>query len=360
MTDLSEPTFSAYRNVLEEDSHRQPIMSSIFLYRVLFWLSTGIAQALRLLVWMLSVAVLSLSGVTASAQSYPSKLVHILTAAPGSANDVISRIIAKDITSTTGQPAIVENYGGVLSVERLAKAEPDGHTILITGSAAWLLPFLRDKVAWDPIKDLAPVTMAFRSVIVLVVHPSMPVRSVGDLISLAKRGKELNYSAGAPGGPPHLAAELFKQMTGSRNIVGIYYKGSGPAVMALIGGEVQVMFPNLGSALPHLKSGRLRAIAVGTKTPSTLAPNLPTIAATVPGYEALSAIGVFVPTKTPAPIIRLIQQEIARALNKPDVKQLMLNDGSEPVGNSPEEFGAFLKSEMDRLGKLIKDLGLRE
>lgn len=296
----------------------------------------------------------------ACAQEYPSKVIRIVTAAPGSNNDWASRLIAQELTRSLGQRVIVENRGGYLAVEHAAKSPPDGYTLLFSGNTVWLRPFLHDNVPYDPVKDLVPVTLAIRSVIVIVVHPSLPVRSVGELIALAKaRPGELNYAAGTIGGSPHLAAEFFKVMTGT-DIVRVPYKGTGPSVTALVGGEVHLMFPGLGSVAPHVKSGRLRAIAVATTTPSVLAPSLPTIAATVPGYEALSIMGMFAPAKTPTSIVNLLQQEIARGLNKPDMKELLFNGGVEVIASTPEEFAATIKSDMIRLGKLIKAAGIRE
>ena len=310
--------------------------------------------------WMVSAAVMSLAAGAACAQNYPSKVIRILTSAPGSNNDWASRLIAQELTRSLGQRVIVENRGGYLAVENAAKSPPDGYTLLFSGNTVWLLPFLRDNVPYDPVNDLAPVTLAIRSVIVIVVHPSLPVRSVKELITLAKaRPGQLNYAAGTLGGSPHLAAEFFKAMTGT-DIVRVPYKGTGPSVAALLGGEVHLMFPGLGSVAPHVKSGRLRAIAVATTTPSMLAPSLPTIAATVPGYEALSIMGMFAPAKTPASIVNLLQQEIARGLNKPDVKELLFNGGVEVVASTPEEFAATIKADMTRLGKLIRDAGIRE
>ena len=309
---------------------------------------------------MVSAVVMSLGAGAACAQNYPSKVIRIVTAAPGSNNDWASRLIAQELTRSLGQRVIVENRGGGVAVEYAAKSPPDGYTLLFSGNTVWLLPFLRDNVPYDPVKDLAPITLAIRSVIVIVVHPSLPVRSVRELIALAKaRPGELNYAAGTIGGSPHLAAEFFKAMTGT-DIVRVPYKGTGPSVTALVGGEVHLMFPGLGSVAPHVKSGRLRAIAVATTTPSVLAPSLPTIAATVPGYEALSIMGMFAPAKTPASIVNLLQQEIARGLNKPDVKELLFNGGVEVIASTPEEFAATIKSDMTRLGKLIRAAGIHE
>ena len=295
----------------------------------------------------------------AAAQNFPSKLIRIVTASPGSLNDWGARLIAQEMTKTVGQPVIVENRGG-LAVEYTAKAPPDGYTLMFYGNTVWLLPFLRDNVGYDPLRDLAPVSLAIISPIIVVVHPSVPVRSVKELIALAKaKPGALNYAAGTIGASPHLATELFKAMT-QTDMVRIPYKGTGPSVVALVAGEAHLMFSGLGSVAMHMKTGRLRAVAVATSKRSALVPDLPTVASTVPGYEALSIIGMFAPAKTPPAIINLLQQEIARGINKPEVKELFMNAGVEVVASTPDEFSATIKSEMTRLGKVIKDAGIRE
>jgi len=309
---------------------------------------------------MFPVATMVLGAGAAYGQNYPNKLIRIVTSSPGSNNDWGARLIAQEITKTLGQSVIVENRGG-LGVEQVAKAPPDGYTLLFYGNTVWLLPFLRDNVPYDPVRDFSTITLAVTSPIVIVVHPALPVKSLRELIALAKaRPGELNYAAGTIGASPHLATELFKAMAGI-NLVRVPYKGTGPSVIALVGGEVHLMFSGLGSVAPHLKSGRLRALAVATARPSALVPDLPTVAAAgVPGYEAASIIGMFAPARTPAAIISLLHQEIARALNRAEVKELFLNSGAEVVGSTPEEFAATIKADMARLGKVIKDAGIHE
>ena len=254
---------------------------------------------------------------------------------------------------------IVDNRGAVAS-EIAAKAAPDGYTLLVNGSPVWLLPLLRASVPWDAVRDFVPITLAVSSPSILVVHPSLPVKSVRELIALAKaRPGELNYAAGTMGATPHLAAELFKAMAGV-NIVRVAYKGTGPGLIGLISGEVGLMFPNAGSAMPHVKSGRLRALAVTTAQPSALVPGVPTLAASgVPGYESVSPQAVFAPARTPATIINRLNQEIVRVLSTADVKGKLFNTGIEVVGSSPEGLAAKMKSDMARIGKLVKDAGIR-
>jgi tripartite-type tricarboxylate transporter receptor subunit TctC len=218
---------------------------------------------------------------------------------------------------------------------------------------------LRDNVPYDPVQDFSPITLAVRSPNLILLHPSLPVKSVKELIALAKaRPGALNDASAGAGSSTHIAAELFKAMTGV-NIVRVPYKGTGPAVTALISGEVQLMFATAGSAAPHLKSVRLRALAVTSAEPSTLFPGLPAVAATVPGYEGVSILGIFAPAKTPAAIINFLHQAIVQVLNRADVKEKFFSIGVETVGSSPDEFAAKVKSEMNRLGRVIKDAGIR-
>ena len=297
----------------------------------------------------------------ACAQTYPTKPVRIVTGGPGSNGDFTSRLIAPGMTAALGQQVLVDNRpSGIILGEIVAKAPPDGHTLLVTGSSFWLAPFLQSNVAWDPLRDFAPVTLAATSPNLIVVHPSLPAKSVTELVALAKaRPGELNYASGTTGSTPHLAAELFNAMA-RVNIVRINYKGAGQAMTDLIGGHVQVMFPNAGGAAPHVKSGRLRAIAVTTAQPTALFPGLPTVAASgLPGYEAEVLNGIFAPAKTPAAIISRLNQEIVPILNRADVREKLFNSGIEVIANPPEKLTAAMKNEMNVWGKLIRELGIR-
>mgnify|MGYP001573080357 CR=1 FL=1 len=224
----------------------------------------------------------------------------------------------------------------------------------------WRGPLLQ-KMPFDPVKDFSPITLTSRSPNILVVHPSLPAKSVKELIALAKaRPGELNYGAGAIGASTHMASELFKLMAGV-NIVHVPYKSSGQALTALLGGQLQLMFATTGGVTPHIDSGRLRALAVSTSQPSALAPGLPTIAAAgnLPGYESASTAGVFAPAGTPQTIVNQLNEEIKRVLNRPDVRERFFNQGVEVMGTSPEQTAAFVKSDMATIGKLIKDTGIR-
>ncbi len=292
-------------------------------------------------------------------QAYPSRPVRIVTSEPGGGNDILARIVAEGLTNSLPQRAIVDNRG-IVAVEIAAKAAPDGHTLVVYGATIWLMPLLRDKVAWDPLKDFTPVTLAVQLPNILVVHPSLPVKSVRELIALAKaKPGELNYAAGTIGVSPHLAGELFKALAGV-NITMVPYKGGGPALNGLLGGEVHLMFPNAGAAMPQIRAGRVRALAVSTAKPSTLVPDLPTIASTVPGYETMATICVFAPARTPAAIINLLSREMGRTLTRPDVKERLFSLGAEVVASSPAELAAYMRTDMARMGKVLKDAGVHE
>jgi tripartite-type tricarboxylate transporter receptor subunit TctC len=305
--------------------------------------------------------VLTFTAAQVIAQTYPARPIRIVTAEVGGANDIPAREIAHKLAAPLGQPVIVENRSGVISIETAAKAVPDGYTVLFIGSAMWLAPLLRDKVSYDPVKDFSPVTLAVSSPNILVVHPSVPVNSVKDLIALAKaKPGALNYASGSAGTITHLAAELFKAMAGV-NIVRIPYKGGGPAIIGLIGGQVQLMFASAGSVTTAIKSGKVKGIAVTTAKPSVLAPGLPTIAASgLPGYEAATPYGMLAPAKTPPAVIQRLNREVVRVLNDQELKERLLNGGAETVGNTPEQFAATIRSEMKMWGKVIKDGGIRD
>jgi tripartite-type tricarboxylate transporter receptor subunit TctC len=258
---------------------------------------------------------------------------------------------------------VVDNRGGgggAIAGEITARAVPDGYTLISYGSSLWLAPFLREKVSYDPIKDFAPVTLAVSSPAVLVLNPTVAATTVKDLIALAKsRPGTLNYGSGGDGSVPHLALELFKAMAGV-NIVRIPYKSAGPAVSDLIGGQLQIMIVAAGSVIPHVKSGKLKALGVASAKPSSLAPGLPTISdAGLPGYEYVSMWGILAPARTPVTIIKRINQETVAFLKKPDTRQRLQDAGIEAIGSTPETFAEALKKEMKVLGKLIKDLKIR-
>ena len=293
----------------------------------------------------------------AHAQDFPTKPVRILATEAGGGGDIVSRLIAPELTAVWGKQVIVDNRTSVVANEMTAKSPPDGHTLLINSSSLWLWQYLRSDARWDAVKDFAPVTWAIRQPNILVVHPSLPVTTLRGLISLAKsRPGDLNYATGVIGATTHLAAELFCTMAGI-NVVRIYYKGTAPAMNGLIAGQVHMMFPNAASATPLVKTGRLKALAVTTAQPTALAPGLPTM--TSAGYEAETVLGIFAPGGTPPALVNAIHQEIARALNKQEVKDRLFNIGIEVMAGTPEQMSGVMKMEMSKWGKVIKDAGIR-
>jgi tripartite-type tricarboxylate transporter receptor subunit TctC len=296
------------------------------------------------------------------AQAFPNKPIRVLTAEPGGGLDFAARVISTPLSSSLGTPVVVTNHGaGSFAAEIVAKAPPDGYSVLLYGSNVWLSPFLREDVPWDPIKSFSPVTLATKGPNLVVVHPALPVRSVKELIALARsRPGALNYASGSTGSSPHLAAELFKAHA-RVDIVRISYRGNALAYADVLRGEVPLIFPTAASVTPHLKSGRLRALAVTTKERSRLFPGLPTVAeGGLPDYEAATLVGVFVPARTPAAVIGRLNRELASVLNMADVQARFTASGVETVGSTPEEFAATIKSEMTRLGSVIKAAGIRD
>jgi tripartite-type tricarboxylate transporter receptor subunit TctC len=319
-------------------------------------------SAFRFVVAIFFTSLAVLGSATTSAQNYPQKPVRIVTSGVGGAGDFASRLIGQAISPGLGQQVIVDNRASsFIPAEIVAQSPSDGYTLLLYGSVVWLAPFLWDNVRYDPVKDLAPITLAVTSPNVLVVHPSLPVKSVQDLVRLAKaKPGQLNYGIASPGSSGSLAAELLRSMAGL-NMVRINYKGAGAMLTDVISGSVHLSFATASSATPHLKSGRLRALAVTSAQPSALFPGLPTVAsAGLPGYESASTTGIFAPAGTPAPITTRLNQEIVKALNTAAVRDKFMGSGSEIVASAPEQLTALVKSDMTRLGKVIKDAGMKE
>lgn len=290
-------------------------------------------------------------------EPYPNKPIRVIAAAAGGNADVLARFLQTGLSAGLGQQVVIDNRGAIAPAV-VAKSPPDGHTLLMTGSSVWLLPLLKPGVPWE-VRDFAPITLATSSPSLLVVHPSLPVKTVKELIALAKRRPgELNFAAGTLGATPHLAGELFKHMAGI-DIVRIGYKGTGAAVIATMSGEVHMMFPGAPAAIPYVKQGRLRAVAVCSAEPSPFAPGVPTVAASgLPGFESMSPQGIFAPAGTPPAIVNKLNQEIARALNSDDVKSKLFNAGSQVVTSSPEAFASSMRSDIERINRLVKTAGL--
>ena len=308
---------------------------------------------------MLSCAPLVLGGSLALGQEFPSKPIRIIATAAGGGSDFTARLVAQGIAGHLGQPVVVENRGtGVIAGEIVYKSPPDGYTLLVAGSVLWITPLLR-KTPFDVLRDFAPISLIEMSPNMVAVHPSMPVKSIKELVALAKaKPGELTYGSPSVAGAAHLATELFKSMAGV-DIRHVPYKGIAPALIALLSGEIQLTFGSIASAAPHVQTGRLRALAVTSAERSALVPNLPTIAVTVPGYEAVGVTGIWAPAKTPVAIIDRLNHEIVRFVNRADIKEKFLNAGVETVGNLPEQFAAMIKSDIGKMSKVIKDVGLK-
>ncbi len=290
-----------------------------------------------------------------AAQDYPSRPIRIVTGSIGGGTDFTSRVIAQEITAPLAQQVVVDNRpGGTLGSEIVSKSPPDGYTVLLTANLHWISP-LFGKSPYDPLRDFSPITMVSSSPNILVVHPSLPVKTVKELIALAKaKPGGLNYASTGPASGSHLAGELFKYMAGI-DMVHVPYKGGGPAVIALRGGQVQLMFNSAPALTPSIKAGKLRAIAIGSAQPSALMPGLPTIAASgLPGYESVQIYAMFAPAKTPGPIIARIHDEVVKAIARPEVKEKFLTDGAETIGSTPERLASSVAAEIARLGKVIK------
>lgn len=293
-----------------------------------------------------------------AADDYPTKPIRFVTGAPGGGSDIVLRVLSPGLLPTFGQPLVIDNRG-LIDAEIVSKATPDGYTLLMDGASVWISSLLQ-KTPYDPVRDFAPIMVAASTPNVLVVNPAVPVSSVADLVALAKaKPGALNYASGGTGGTSHLAGELFKSMTGT-NIVHVPYRGTGPAVGGLVGGEVQLLFSSAATVLPQVKSGKLKALAVASAKASSLTPGMPTVAASgLPGFESVLLLGMFAPAKTPSHIIQRLNREIARVLNGPDVIAKLAAAGLEPVANSPEEFASVLKADLAKWGKLIRDAGIR-
>jgi tripartite-type tricarboxylate transporter receptor subunit TctC len=302
----------------------------------------------------------------ARAEDYPLRPIRLIVPyPPGSGTDIVARLLAQKITENWGQQVIVDNKpgaGAIVGVEAIARAAPDGYTIGIgdTGPLA-INPALYDKLPYNPTIDFAAITHVANLPFVLVVHPSLPVTTVTELITLAKNqpGK-LNYASVGNGSAVHLASELFKRVAGI-DIVHIPYKGSAPALAGLLAGEVSLMFVNLFSSIPHLQAGRLRALAVASPKRTAMLPDLPTMAeAGLPGYAFLAWFGIIAPAGTPAPIIDKLNGEFRRILALSDVRDKMLNQGgTEPVGSTSADFAELMRSDRAQWAKIVRESGAR-
>lgn len=308
--------------------------------------------------------VLGLSTAVAAQGKYPDKPIRLVVpVAPGGGTDFIARLLGQKLNEAWGEPVIVDNRPGAagnLGVEIAAKAAPDGYTLVIPITSFPINPSLYARLPFDTVRDFAPVTLVASAPLLLVVNPKLQASSVKELIALAKANPgQLNFANSGSGTTAHLAGEMFKRMAGV-DIVSVPYKGGGPAVIDLIAGNVQMYFSTIPAALGQVKAGRLRALAVtGGKRVSEIS-DIPTVAESgLPGFEVVAWFGMFAPAKTPQPIVRKLNGELVRILNTSEVREKMAGHGLIPGGNTPEELGSFLKAEIAKWSKVIKEANIR-
>ena len=314
----------------------------------------------------LALAIFALAGtVQAQANDYPAKPIRLVVpAAPGGGADFLARIVGVKLGELVGQSVVVENRAGAsgtIAADGTAKSAGDGYTVLMGQSTSIVIaPQLNPKLPYDTLRDLKPVTLVAEVPNVMVVHPSVPANTVKDLIALAKAKPDmLNFGSSGNGAPSHLAGEMFKSATGTR-LVHVPYKGAGPAVNALLAGEIQVMFAPIVAVLPQVKAGRLRALGVTSGKRSAAAPDLPTLAESgLTGYEISSWFGLFVPASTPAAVVDKLFKETNRVLKSPDVLERFAKEGAEPVGSTPADFNNYVRAEFVKYSKVIKDNGIK-
>ena len=316
---------------------------------------------------MRSIAILSCllaAAATVQAQSFPNKAVRLVVPfAAGGSTDIIGRTVGQKLSEMWGQPVVVDNRPGgstVIGTDAVAKSAPDGHTLLITPAPFTIVPSLIAKLPYDPARDFEPITLINTTPLVVVVNPGVPAKTMKELISLAKRNPgALNYGSSGSGGSNHLAGELFNAMAGVK-MVHIPYKGNAPALTDLVGGHVDVVFNGLTSAMPLIKSGKLRALAVTSLTRAGALPGMPTLdEAGLKGFQAVAWNGLTAPARTPKEVIARINADVLKVIRSPELVERLRSEGSDPVGNTPAQYSAFLRDEIAKWGKVIKFAGVK-
>lgn len=311
-----------------------------------------------------NVALAALLTHPAFGQGYPVKPIRIIIAqAPGSATDVVSRVIGNKLGESLGQPLVIDarpGAGGTLGTEMAAHSAPDGYTLFMANNSTHgSNPALYRKLPYDAVRDFAPIVFVAATPYVLSVHPSLPVTTVKQLIALAKvKPGQLNYASAGNGSTHHLSGELLKTMAGI-DIVHIPYKGTTPAISALLSGEVSIMFATVTGIQPHIKTGKARALAVTTPKRSNMMPGVPTVAETLPGFEMLSWFGLLAPAGTPAAIVSRLNADAAKALSLPDVRSVLAAQGLEVMSGTPGEFGDYIRREIAKITKLAQATGIK-
>lgn len=313
---------------------------------------------------LLALAVLALAGGAAiAAEAYPTRPVRMIVPfPPGGSNDIVGRVIGQHLGERLGKPVVIDNRGGaggLIGTETAIHAQPDGYTLLIISVAYAYNPSLY-KLPYDPVKAIAPVAQLGTGPNSLVVHPSVPAKSVKELVALARaKPGQLNYATAGIGSFQHMSSEMFRIMSGT-NIVHIPYKGGGPAMLAVIAGQAQISIGSLLQTLPHIRSGKLRALGTGGATRSPALPEVPTIAeAGVPGYEANNWWGIVAPAATPPAIVKRLNTDVAAILATPETQKWFVSEGGEAVSRTPDEFRKWILSEMAKWGKVVKQAGIK-
>ena len=312
-----------------------------------------------------SLIVLAASVALAQAQSYPSKPSRIVVGfTAGGPSDIVARMLAQQLTERMGQPFVVENRAGAtgtIGAELVAKAPPDGYSLYLASQTTHAVaPYMYAKIGYDPLKDFATVARVVHNPLLMVVNPTVPVKTLNELIALAKaRPGELNFATGGIGSSPHMSMELFKS-TVKLDMVPIHYKGDGAAIIDIIGGQVPLLTSSISALLPYVRSGKLRGIAVTSMKRSTVAPDFPTIAESgLPGFEVITWFGILAPAATPKEIINRLNNEIVQSVSSPAAREQLTKMGFEIVANTPEQYAVFLREENVKWGKVVKELGLR-
>lgn len=311
------------------------------------------------------IVLLATAGLGAAAQApFPAKPIRMIVPfPPGGSLDPVARLLGERLGAALGQPVVIDNKGGAntaLGTAELPKAAPDGHTVLLTASTHVINPLLMPKLPYDSVKDFAPVATVIRSEFLLVAHPSVPASTLQELIAIAKaQPGKLNYAISGTGNANHLAGELFNQVAGVK-LTNIPYKGGGPAINDLLGGQVQLMFSVPTSVIQHVRTGRLKAFAYTGATPLPALPDIPGFAkAGLPGFDMNSWQGIFVPAGTPRAVIDRLSTEIAKVLNTPDVREKLASQGQDPFISTPEQFEAMLKRDRDKYDAIIRTANIK-